>query len=84
MTPRAMAISLRIWAHCDPIGWDCTMAECADALGLKPGTVRNVATAKGWNTRFRGSSTEWRYGRFTSSTASSIKSQDAALSGEWL
>lgn len=83
MTPRAMAISFRIWAHCDPIGWECTMRECADALGLRLASVRAVASAKGWSTRFRAGADHWQYGG-GGDVHFRTTAQDAALSGEWL
>jgi hypothetical protein len=50
------AIRLRIWQHCDPIGWDCSLDECAKAIGLGLPAVRAVACmSPSWLGRFRAS-----------------------------
>ena len=56
MTPKQHAIRLRIWQHCDPIGWDCSLDECAKAIGLSLPAVRAVACmSPSWQGRFRAS-----------------------------
>ena len=56
MTPKQHAIRLRIWQHCDPIGWDCSLDECAKAIGMKVGTVSSaVCMSPSWLGRFRAS-----------------------------
>jgi len=56
MTPRQHAIRLRIWQHCEPIGWDCSLDECAKAIGLGLPAVRAVACmSPSWLGRFRAS-----------------------------
>ena len=56
MTPKQHAIRLRIWQHCDPIGWDCSLDECAKAIGLGLPAVRAVACmSPSWLGRFRAS-----------------------------
>jgi hypothetical protein len=58
MTPRQHAIAYKVWAHCEPIGWDCTAHECAEAIGESASWVGRVARLKGWATRFRVSQTD--------------------------
>ena len=56
MTPKQHAIRLRIWQHCDPIGWDCSLDECAKAIGLGLPAVRAVVCmSPSWLGRFRAS-----------------------------
>ena len=55
MTPRSEAIAFKIWAHCQPLGWNLTNAELADALDLPSARVRAVCQSKGWTTRLRSS-----------------------------
>jgi hypothetical protein len=54
-SPRTEALAYRVWAHCTPLGWDCTVKQCADALGVSWQSVRDAAKAKGWLHRFRSS-----------------------------
>lgn len=53
MNPRVEAIAFRIWQHAEPLGWNCTHTEVAEAIGESFGAVRNICKVKGWNTRFR-------------------------------
>lgn len=53
LSPRSEALAYRIWAYANPLGWDCTIAELADALDAKFGSVRNVVSMKGWIGRLR-------------------------------
>ena len=56
MTPKQHTIRLRIWQHCDPIGWDCSLDECAKAIGLGLPAVRAVVCmSPSWLGRFRAS-----------------------------
>jgi hypothetical protein len=54
MTPRAMALAYRIWCYAEPLGWDCTVREIAEALGVGNRAVSHMAEVKGWTNRFRG------------------------------
>lgn len=54
MTPKTAALAYRIWAYANPRGWDCTMAEVADHIGVSPQTVGRIAQVKHWSSRFRG------------------------------
>lgn len=47
------AIAFRIWQFADPLGWDCTRAEIASALGLSLGTIHIVCAKRGWSNRLR-------------------------------
>lgn len=53
MTPRAMRISLQIWAYCDPRGWDCSVKEIAEEIGESWRTVKMVCQHHGWMRRLR-------------------------------
>lgn len=53
LTPRSEALAFRIWAHCEPLGWDVTYQEVGDALDVSWHRVNRIAQAKGWLTRFR-------------------------------
>jgi hypothetical protein len=54
MTPRAQALAYRIWAFAEPKGWDCTVGEIAEALGVGNRAVSHMAEVKGWAIRLRG------------------------------
>lgn len=49
-------IAFLVWRHCEPLGWDCTLRDVADALGVSVGRVRGVAQHRGWLNRFRAGS----------------------------
>jgi hypothetical protein len=53
MSPQAEALAYRIWAYANPLGWDCTATEVADAIRSTPRAVAKVASLKGWTARFR-------------------------------
>ena len=55
MTPRTMALRYRIWAYASPLGWDCTIAEIADALDIPMGLARSVIIGAGWHNKIRSS-----------------------------
>ena len=58
LSPRSQALAYRIWGHCEPIGWNCTCGEIAEALGEDVKRVGVVAHHKGWNNRLRRSGAE--------------------------
>jgi len=60
MTPRGHAIAFRIWQYCQPLGWDCTLAEVADAIDVTLPTVRAVIKRKNWGGRLRVTRTHHR------------------------
>ena len=50
------AIRLRIWKHYNPIGRDCSLEDCAKAIGLGLPAVRAVVCmSPSWLGRFRAS-----------------------------
>ena len=70
MTPRSHTLAYRIWAHCEPIGWDITNADLAKSLGEPAGRVNGVVMRKGWHHRLRGTfHMEQYYGLFVRSYA---------------
>lgn len=46
-------LSLRVYGYAMPRGWDLTIAECAEALGVESGRVRRIAQLRRWTSRFR-------------------------------
>ena len=56
------ALAYRIWAYCEPLGWDCTVRNVADALGVHWNAVRRISAINGWGNRFRSTSfsIEWQ------------------------
>lgn len=55
MTPRSEALAFRIWQYADPLGWDCTTGEVAEAIGVSTARVARVCRMKGWKRRLRAS-----------------------------
>ena len=53
-TPRTEAIAFRMWAYCEPLGWNCTFGEVAEHLGVNIKSVVSVATMRKWTDRMRG------------------------------
>ena len=53
LSPATQALAYRIWAHCQPIGWNCTIMEIADALGVDWHRVNWTLGRKGWSGRVR-------------------------------
>jgi hypothetical protein len=51
-----MALAYRIYCYANPLGWDCTATEVADAIRSTPRAVAKVASLKGWSGRLR---TNW-------------------------
>jgi hypothetical protein len=68
LSPATQALAYRIWAHCQPIGWNCTIMEIADALGVDWHRVNWVLGRKGWSGRVR-VAVALRGSRFSHSTA---------------
>lgn len=70
MTPKTAALAYQIWAYANPRGWDCTVREVADHLGISAQTVGIVAQHRDWTGRFRSNgSQEERFARRNSSRA---------------
>ena len=53
LPPRSEALAYRIWAYANPLGWDCTVPEIAEAVGVKPQSVSMLLFNKGWKSRTR-------------------------------
>ena len=53
MTPRSEAIAFQIWAYATPLGWDCTVNEIADELGISYQMAAKICHVKGWHNRIR-------------------------------
>lgn len=53
LSPATQALAYRIWAHCQPIGWNCSITEIADALGVDWHRVNSTLIRKGWSGRVR-------------------------------
>lgn len=47
-TPRYKARCFRIWREGRSVGWDCTLAELAQAVGLPRSTVQVICAERGW------------------------------------
>lgn len=47
------ALAFRVWAYANPLGWDCTAKEIADALGVDWHRVNWALRQKGWSGRLR-------------------------------
>ena len=52
-SPSTLALRFRIWAIANPMGWNMTLVEVADALGEDVRRVVGVARYAGWLPRFR-------------------------------
>ena len=50
-----MALEYMIWAEASPIGWNTTMAEIAESLGVSVQAVSAACRRRGWATRLRAS-----------------------------
>jgi hypothetical protein len=50
---KQMALAYRIWAYCEPRGWDCTISEIADALGVSSQRAQKRLLHSGWLGRVR-------------------------------
>ncbi|NDK37097.1 hypothetical protein [Rhodovulum sulfidophilum] len=53
MTVHSQAIAFLIWRHAEPRGWDCTVAEIAEVIGVHPVAVGRVCRQMGWRNRLR-------------------------------
>ena len=48
MTQQLEARAFAIWRFAQPLDWDVSMDEIADAVGLTRSQVNNAISAKGW------------------------------------
>ena len=53
MNPKSEALAYRIWAFCEPRGWNVTISEVADALNEPTTTVHNIMRHRRWSSRIR-------------------------------
>jgi hypothetical protein len=53
LSAKSEAIAFRIWAFCQPIGWDADNTTIAAALGESDHRCRAVIHRKGWTRRIR-------------------------------
>ena len=53
MSPKSEAIAYRAYIWARDRGWDCTIAECAEAIGVETQSLRSIMVMKGWSDRFR-------------------------------
>lgn len=47
------ALAFRIWQFAEPLGWNCTHGEVAEAIGEPMASVRSVCALKQWSGRLR-------------------------------
>jgi predicted secreted protein len=64
--PVSAALAFRIWRYAEPLGWDCTAAEIADALGEPINRIVAICRHRGWNHKLRKvtrdeRTDDWRY-----------------------
>lgn len=60
MTPKSEAIAYRAWVMARERGWDCTIAEIADEMGLSAKSLGAIMQHKGWVDRFRAPDRTWK------------------------
>ena len=53
MTPRAMAHAYLIHAYAEPLEWNVTIQDIADATGLANNRIGRILRDKGWFSRVR-------------------------------
>jgi hypothetical protein len=53
MTPRAMAHAYMIHAYAEPLEWNVTIQDIADATGLANNRIGRILRDKGWFSRVR-------------------------------
>lgn len=53
MSARDEALAFRIWAYCEPLGWDVTSTDIAREMGAPRSKVAAVLARKGWTSRIR-------------------------------
>ena len=79
LSPRSEALAFRIWRECEPIGWNCTVSECAAALDVPQPRVTSIVRAKGWTGRFRRTGLEGTGPNFGEAVSSSDAARLAGL-----
>jgi len=51
--PKKEALAFRIWAFCEPRGWDVTSAEIGEEFGMTAHHVGAFLRGRGWSNRIR-------------------------------
>ena len=59
--PKIEALAFRIWAHCEPLGWDTDARQIADAMDETVQRVTSICAVKGWTDRLRPAPKKRRY-----------------------
>ena len=50
---RQQAIAFEIWRFAEPLGWNVTFGDVANALGISHQEIAIIARRKDWTNRFR-------------------------------
>lgn len=53
MNLKTEALAFLIWRHANPLEWNMTYVEVAEALGVSKERVRAICSLKKWTNRFR-------------------------------
>ena len=53
LSPKSEAIAYRAYIWARDRDWNCTIAECAEAIGVETQSLRNIMVRKAWSDRFR-------------------------------
>ena len=53
LSPKSEAIAYRAYIWARDREWDCTIAECAEAIDVEPLALGNIMRMKGWGGRFK-------------------------------
>ena len=78
---RRQALRYRVWAFCAPRGWDVTIHEIAEHLGVSWQTANGVLWRAGWSNRVRVMSAAYAQG----GSGATVSSRDNTFSeGEML
>ena len=80
LTPRAHRYAFQLWRFCEPLGWNVTLQDIADEIGLPPNHVAHILNQKGWSSRVRTSRKDYRIG---GDAYSHIGSSPAGVSAEF-
>ena len=59
LSPKSEAIAYRAYIWARDREWDCTIAECAEAIGVETQSLRNIMVRKGWANRFRSTTNDF-------------------------
>jgi hypothetical protein len=76
ISPRTQALRFRIWAYCEPLGWNTTVLEIAEGLGEPVNVIVGAIAATGWTKRLRVGVKMSNRGEMTSRVASRLRSHE--------